>query len=188
MPYPAAIGERRAAWSILTTVVLGLAAGHLVFNLVGVILRVVHRGAIGDAMAGAGAAIGRIGSLDSILGVLDVILLVLTVLGVGTLVVWAIVVHGVLRRRGADTNPLRHRVFVVVLGLAVLQLALNGVSGLIQGGDAYQVVSASGRGADLTQIVAGALRMAIAVLIAYGAWMVRGRILQIRVAADLALS
>jgi hypothetical protein len=171
------IGERRAAWVVLTTAVLGLAGAHLLLNLAAVILRVVHRRAIGDAMAGSAAAIGRIGSLGSVLTVLDAILLVLTVLGVGTLIVWAFVVRGLHVRHGADLGPLRQRVFVVALGLAIVQLALNGVSGLIQGGDTYQVVSASGRAVDLTQIVAGTMRMAIAVLVAYGARAVRGRVL-----------
>jgi hypothetical protein len=166
----------RAAWSVLTTAVLGFSAAHLLLNLLAVILRVVHRGAVGDAMAGSEAAIGRISSLDSVLAVLDVILLVLTVLGVGTLIVWAFVVRGVLRRHGADPLPLRHRVFAVALGLVLVQLLLNGVSGLIQGGDTYQVVSASGRGVDLTQIVAGTVRMALAVLVAYGARLVRARV------------
>jgi hypothetical protein len=161
---------------VLTTAVLGFSAAHLLLNLLAVILRVVHRGAVGDAMAGSEAAIGRISSLDSVLAVLDVILLVLTVLGVGTLIVWAFVVRGVLRRHGADPLPLRHRVFAVALGLVLVQLLLNGVSGLIQGGDTYQVVSASGRGVDLTQIVAGTVRMALAVLVAYGARLVRARV------------
>lgn len=169
-------GARRD-WSWLTAAVLAFAGAHLVLNLVAAILRGSHRSAIGGAMAGSAAAIGRIGSLDSVLMVLDVILLVLTVLGVVALIAWALVVRGVFRRHGADGRPLRHRVFAVALGLALVQLALNGVSGLIQGGDTYQVVSPSGRGVDLTQIVAGAVRMAIAVLVAYGVRAVRGQVI-----------
>jgi hypothetical protein len=161
---------------VLTTVVLGFSAAHLVLNLIAAILRGLHRRAIGEAMAGSGGAIGRIGSLDSVLTGLDRALLTLTVLGVGSLIVWALVVRGLFRRYGAEPTLLRRRVFAVALLLVLVQWALNGMSGLTLADDNFQVVSDSGRGVDLTQIVAALVRMTIAVLIAYWAWTVRGRV------------
>jgi hypothetical protein len=167
------------AWSVLTLAVLGFSVVHLVVNLVAAILRELHRQAVGEAMAGTMAAIGRIGSLDSGIAALDLTLLWLMRLGLWVLIAWAVVVRQLLRRHGADPKLMNHRVVTVAVLLGLAQWALNWRTIQTVADTYYQVVSDSGRGVDLTQIVAGAMRMTMAVLIAFWVWTVRGRVLAV---------
>jgi hypothetical protein len=128
-------------------------------------------------MAGSIDAIGRIEALGSVRTGLDLALLWLMRLGIVALAVWAAVVRRLLYRHGADQRPLLHWALAVAIGLALVQWVLNWMSLRTVTQSYYQVVSDSGRGVDLNQIVAGVLRMTMAVLIAYGVWAVRGELL-----------
>jgi hypothetical protein len=173
---PTRITSEPAAWSWLTWTALGLCGVHLVLNLVAATLHTMHRGAIADAMTGDLPAIDRIGTLDSVLVALTVANIVFTVLGVLTLIAWAVVVRRTIRRYGGDPKLMRDRSFAIALLIVPLQWALNYMSGLTIADDNYQVVSDSARGADMVQVIASGLRITMALLLAYWLFVVRGRL------------